>query len=96
MVIDIFNFNIFIKKAFIKQRIVIIAMRRLIHHNITTSPFILLNRYPFYKPKPDQPSPPSQLKHSMFNKKTFPEIINIIKNPSNPYPKNSAYFYTVL
>lgn len=46
-------------------------MRRLIRHTIP-SPFIPLNRYLFYKPKPDQPSPPSQLKNSMFNKKTFP------------------------
>jgi hypothetical protein len=29
-------------------------------------------KYGFYRPKPDHPTSPTNLKHSMFNKKTFP------------------------
>lgn len=70
-------------------------MRR-IFHTALTAPFFNHNKFRFYKPKPDLQPQSNLLKSSLFNKKSFNEIINIIKNPDNPYPKNAAYFYAVL
>ncbi len=70
-------------------------MRRIFRQSLVAN---LLNesKFQYYKPKPELQQQCSVLKHSLFNKRSFPEIINLIKNPDNPYPKNSAYYYALL
>lgn len=70
-------------------------MRRIFCRNFTSG-ILFQSRFQYYKPKHELHAQCSAIKQSLFNKKSFPEIINLIKNPDNPYPKNSAYFYALL
>ena len=71
-------------------------MHRLFSHRVSGFVARHPTRFWYQRVKPDQLAQFSVTKHALLNQKTFPEIINIIKNPDNPYPKNSAYFYAIL
>jgi hypothetical protein len=54
-----------------------------------------LVRYQYNKPK-SEVKIISNKKLSLFNEKSFSQIVGIIKNSNNPYPKNSAYYQAIL
>jgi hypothetical protein len=47
-------------------------MHRIIRHSLCSTILTSLNRSYYYKPKPDIQLQSNQLKHSLFNKKSFP------------------------
>jgi len=69
-------------------------MRRVFCQNFTCG-LLAQPKFQYCKTKLELHAQCNTIKQSLFNKKTFPEIISIIKNPDNPYPKNSSYFYAI-
>ena len=72
-------------------------MKKIFNSNLFLNPFSL-TRYNFtnYRNnKTDLTPQTTQSKYNLFNKKAFPEIITILKNPDNPYPKNAAYYHAI-
>jgi hypothetical protein len=73
-------------------------MKRIFNSSLFSNPFSFC-RYNYsnnrYNKTDLSTAQSSQSKHNLFNKKTFPEIINILKNPDNPYPKNAAYYHAI-
>jgi hypothetical protein len=70
-------------------------MRRIFKTSFSLSPYNFL-KCQYYKPKPDILGQNGLQRHSLFSQKSFREIISILKNPDNPYPKNAAYYNAIL
>lgn len=73
-------------------------MKRIFNNSqIILNPLSIRYNYINSKFNKSEPYPPPSVvsKHNLFNNKKFGQIINILKNPDNPYPKNAAYYHAI-